>query len=66
MNGGGFLFNTTIDKETNTISGYYILIMRDGLRLYELDAVNLDTFRNNGYAGKEISKFQFNDIYADH
>lgn len=66
MNGGGFLFNTTIDKETNTISGYYILIMRDGLRLYELDAVNLDTFRNNGYAGKEISKFQFNDVYAEH
>ena len=66
MNGGGFLFNTTIDKETNIISGYYILIMRDGLRLYELDAVNLDTFRNNGYAGKEISKFQFNDVYAEH
>jgi hypothetical protein len=66
MNGGGFLFNTTIDNETNIISGYYILIMRDGLRLYELDAVNLDTFRNNGYAGKEISKFQFNDVYAEH
>ena len=43
MNGGGFLFNTTIDKESNTISGYYILIMRDGLRLYELDTVNLNT-----------------------
>lgn len=66
MNGGGFLFNTTIDNETNTISGYYVLIMSDGLRLYELDTVNLDTFRNNGYAGKEINKFQFNDVYAEH
>ncbi len=66
MNGGGFLFNTTIDAEANTISGYYVLIMRDGLRLYELDEMNLDSFRNRGYAGKEISKFQFKDVYAEH
>ena len=66
MNGGGFLFNATIDDEANTISGYYVLIMRDGLRLYELDKVKLNSFRNSSAVGKEIRKFKFTDVYAEH
>lgn len=64
MYGGGFMFNTTIDE--NTISGYYVLISNNGLVLYELDSVNLESFRNNATLGKAIQTFPFNDVYAEH
>ncbi len=40
--GGGFLFNTVIKDDT--ISGYYVLITNNGLKLYSLNALNLIYF----------------------
>lgn len=64
MNGGGFLFNTTIDEDT--ISGYYVLITSGGLRLYCLDNVNLNSFRNSSTAGTLMQTFKFSNVYDEH
>lgn len=64
MNGGGFLFNTVI--EDNTISGYYVLITGNGLKLYSLNALNLDTFRNTGNQGTLLQTFPFSNVYDEH
>lgn len=64
MNGGGFLFNTTIDEDT--ISGYYVLITSGGLRLYRLDNVNLNSFRNSSTAGTLMQTFKFSNVYDEH
>ena len=64
MYGGGFLFNTVIEDET--ISGYYILITSGGLRLYSLDKVNLNTFRNSSAAGTLLKTFPFSNLYEEH
>lgn len=64
MNGGGFLFNTTISE--NTISGYYVLITSNGLVLYELNSVNLDSFRNSAVAGNKVQTFPFSNVYDQH
>ena len=64
MYGGGFLFNTVIEDET--ISGYYILITSGGLRLYSLDKVNLNTFRNSSVAGTLLKTFPFSNLYEEH
>ena len=64
MNGGGFLFNTVI--EDDTISGYYILITNNGLKLYSLNALNLDTFRNSGNQGTLLQTFPFSNVYDEH
>lgn len=64
MNGGGFLFNTTISE--NTISGYYVLITSNGLVLYELNSVNLDNFRNSSVVGNKVQTFSFSNVYDQH
>ena len=64
MNGGGFLFNTTISE--NTISGYYVLITSNGLVLYELNSVNLDNFRNSSVDGNKVQTFSFSNVYDQH
>ena len=64
MNGGGFLFNTTIDEDT--ISGYYVLITSGGLRLYRLDNVNLNSFRNSSTSGTLMQTFKFSNVYDEH
>lgn len=66
MNGGGFLFNTDIDDEENTISGYYVLISSNGLRLYSLNNINLNNFRNSGEMGTLLQTFPCSDVYAEH
>ena len=66
MYGGGFLFNTEIDIEANTISGYYVLISNNLLILYELDSVNLDSFRNTATLGRVEKTFTFNNVYDEH
>ena len=66
MYGGGFLFNTEIDTEENTISGYYVLISNNILILYELDSVNLDSFRNTATLGRVEKTFTFNNVYDEH
>lgn len=64
MYGGGFLFNTVIEDET--ISGYYVLITSGGLRLYSLDKVNLNNFRNSSTAGTLLKTFPFSNLYEEH
>lgn len=64
MNGGGFLFNTTVEEET--ISGYYVLVTSGGLRLYRLDNVNLKSFRNSSTTGTLMQTFTFSNLYDEH
>ena len=64
MNGGGFLFNTVIEE--NKISGYYVLITYAGLRLYSLDNISLERFRNSSTVGTLLKTFSFSDVYDEH
>ena len=64
MNGGGFLFNTVM--EDDTISGYYILITSEGLKLYDLDKMDLNSFRNSSNTGTLLSTFAFSNLYEEH
>lgn len=64
MYGGGFLFNTIIEDQT--ISGYYVLVTSGGLRLYSLDKVNLNSFRNSSTAGTLLKTFPFSNLYDEH
>jgi hypothetical protein len=64
MNGGGFLFNTII--ENNLISGYYVLVTSNGLKLYSLDKVNLGNFRNSATTGTLLRTFPFANLYEEH
>lgn len=71
MEGGGFLFNTTVSEEDNTIKGFCILVTRGGLRLIQLDCNNLKEFRDGGYswtqyAGKLLKIYPISNVYAEH
>ena len=71
MEGGGFLFNTTVSEEDNTIKGFCILVTREGLRLIQLDCNNLKEFRDGGYgwtqyAGKLLKIYPISNVYAEH
>ena len=67
IEGGGFLFNTTI--ENNTIEGYCILTTQSGLKLVRINPCDLDSFRNGGYnrvenAGQLLTTVNIGDPYA--
>lgn len=64
MNGGGFLFNTEVSEDK--ISGYYVLITEYGLRLFSIDGMNLDSFRNSGDQGSLLATFPFQNVYDEH
>lgn len=64
MQGGGFLFNTVISGDT--ISGYCVLITQSGLQLYELNRVNLTSFRNTATIGTLRGTFPLSNVYAEH
>ena len=71
MEGGGFLFNTTVSEEDNTIRGFCILVTQSGLRLVQIDCKNLQGFRNGSYnwvqyAGKLLGTYKLGDLYANH
>ena len=66
MYGGGFLFNTSINEEENTISGYYILITQSGPELFKVDNMAIDTFRNSERRGERLSTFKFDDRFDRH
>ena len=48
MEGGGFLFNTTVSDDDNYIKGFCILVTRSGLKLVRIDCDNLQRFRDGG------------------
>lgn len=45
MEGGGFLFNSKI--ESNLLSGYCILFEANGVSLYKIEKIDIDTFHNS-------------------
>ena len=69
MEGGGFLFNTTVTE--NTIKGFCVLVTSNGLRLAEIKETNLEDFRNGSYqnvynAGTLLGNYPLDDVYALH
>ncbi len=69
MEGGGFLFNASV--RDNTLSGFCALITQSGLRLYQIQGANVDSFRNSFYQGmssfgKLLKTYPISDIYAEH
>ncbi|MBQ4060044.1 MAG: cellulose binding domain-containing protein [Lachnospiraceae bacterium] len=71
MEGGGFLFNTTVDEENNTIRGFCILVSQAGLKLVQIDCNNLKAFRDGSYnwvqhAGKLLKTFPIQNLYDSH
>lgn len=69
MEGGGFLFNTTVTE--NTIKGFCVLVTSNGLRLAEIKETNLEDFRNGRYenvyyAGNLLGSYPLDDVYALH
>ena len=69
MEGGGFLFNTTVAE--NTIKGFCVLVTSNGLRLAEIKETNLEDFRNGRYqnvynAGTLLGNYPLDDVYALH
>ena len=71
MEGGGFLFNTTIDEEKNTIRGFCILVTYEGLKLVQIDCNNLSGFRDGYYeivqhAGKLLRTYPLANLYDNH
>ncbi len=49
IEGGGFLFNTTIGE--TTMSGYCILLVSSGFKLIQFTNLNVESFRNGGVSG---------------
>lgn len=69
MEGGGFLFNSSITD--GKLTGYCILLTRQGFKLIQLSALDIESFRNGYYstmqsAGKVIASVAVNNIYDNH
>ncbi len=69
LDGGGFLFNTSI--KDNVLKGYCLLVNRDGLNLYQINGVALDRFRNGSYnyvsnCATRLQHFAVADLLAKH
>lgn len=82
MEGGGFLFNTSIKEETTgegeekttvrKMNGYCILLTSGGFRLIQFSDIDADKFRDGGIsysamsAGKVLKDVSVSDVYADY
>lgn len=71
MEGGGFLFNTTVSDENNSISGFCILITQSGLKLIQISNANLNDFRNTRNKrvenfGRLLTTVSIGNVYANH
>ena len=71
MEGAGFLFNTAVSEEKNTIQGFCILVAQDGLRLVQINCKDLDRFRDGyynwvQYAGRRLGTYQIGSLYDNH
>lgn len=71
MEGGGFLFNTTVSDEENYIQGYCILVTQSGLRISKVNRTDLSQFRYGALDyvyqfGELIQEFPLEDVYANH
>lgn len=71
MEGGGFLFNTTVSDDDNYIKGFCILVTRSGLKLVRIDCDNLQRFRDGGVewvqnVGQLLRTYSIPNLYAEH
>lgn len=71
MEGGGFLFNTSIREEENEIQGFCILFTQTGLKLIKIDCNRFTSFRDCVYkwlqdAGKLLQTFPVDNLYDNH
>ena len=71
MEGGGFLFNTSIREEENEIQGFCILFTQTGLKLIKIDCNRFTSFRGCVYrwlqdAGKLLQTFPVDNLYDNH
>lgn len=71
MEGGGFLFNTAVDEENDTIRGFCILVSQQGLKLVQIDCGKLGNFRDGSYnwvqhAGKLLRTYPIQNLYDNH
>lgn len=71
MEGGGFLVNTYVSEEDNLITGYCVLVTKDGLSLLRLNNLNLTKFRNGSISllktkSSLLQNFSIGDLYVDH
>ena len=71
MEGGGFLFNTIIDEDENYMQGYCILVTQYGLKLVQINKVNLTDFRNGRYrnvqnAGSLLRTYGMTNLLDNH
>ena len=69
MEGGGFLFNSSVTR--NTLSGFCILITQSGLKLIEITNADLNSFRNSNYQnvqnyGRLLKTYPMSNLYAEH
>ncbi|MDR0196684.1 MAG: hypothetical protein LBI36_00480 [Oscillospiraceae bacterium] len=69
MEGGGFLFNTSV--KNGNIQGFCVLITQSGLKLIEITGVSVDSFRNGYYAyvqnaGRLLNTYPITNLYAEH
>ena len=71
IEGGGFLFNTAVSDEKNTIKGFCILVSQTGLKLVQIDCNHLANFRNGAYrwlqdTGKLLRTYPVENLYGSH
>ena len=69
MEGGGFLFNSSVTG--NTLSGFCVLITQSGLKLIEITNADLNSFRNSTYQrvqnyGRLLKTYPISNPYAEH
>ena len=69
MEGGGFLFNTSITD--GKLTGYCILLTQQGFKLIQLDDLDVESFRNGSNstiqrAGQVISTTPVSNVYDNH
>ena len=69
MEGGGFLFNTSIVN--GKIQGFCVLVTQGGVKLNQIKGVDLTKFRNGSYnlvqqAGVNLKTFKGLDPYVNH
>ncbi len=65
MEGGGFLFNTSVKDDT--IQGFYILITQSGLKLCQIQGLSVASFQGGSRSSiVQLRTFPFSDPYAEH
>lgn len=58
MNGAGFLFNTTIDEENDTIEGFCFLVMQNDIQIIQIDKTSLKDFQD----GKKFAMQKYGTV----